>query len=56
MNVEYAVLGLSQGFLGLDLKNPLYCFTDGLLSLKGAFEMLNRIFNEEEEPMQSDIW
>ena len=51
MNAQYAVMGLSQGFLGLDLKNPLYCFTDGITSIRGAIEMLNRIFNEEEEPM-----
>ncbi len=28
-NAEYALTGTVQGFFNVDVKNPLYCFTDG---------------------------
>ena len=55
-NVEYSVMGVSLGLFGLDLKNPLFCFTDGLTNLLGAIDIINRIFTEEEQPMASDMW
>ena len=56
MNAEYAVLGMSQGFLQVDLKNPFYCINEGVASVLGAAEMVVRIFAEEEQPLASDIW
>ena len=56
MNAEYAVLGMSQGFLQVDLKNPFYCINEGVASVLGAAEMVVRIFTEEEQPLASDSW
>ena len=54
--VEQTGIGFVQGFLGADIKNPVYCFTDGLSSLTSTINILYRIFNEEQDPLSSDMW
>ena len=44
---EQAGVGFIQGFLGADIKNPVYCVTDGLSSLISTINMINKIFSEE---------
>ena len=45
--LEQAFVGYIEGFLNADIKNPVYCFTDGLSSFTATLSMLKRIFTEE---------
>ena len=53
---EQAGIGFVQGFIGADIKNPLFCLTDGVSSLTATFNILYRIFSEEQYPLSSDMW
>ena len=54
--VEQAGIGFVQGFLGADIKNPVFCITDGLSSITATINILSRIFTEEADPLSSDMW
>ena len=45
--LEQAFVGYIEGFLNADIKNPVYCFTDGFSSFTATLSMLKRIFTEE---------
>ena len=52
---EQAFVGYIEGFLNADIKNPVYCLTDGIDSLSASISILNSIFNEPN-PWSSDLW
>ena len=54
--LEQAGIGFVQGFLGADIKNPVFCITDGLSSITATINILSRIFTEEADPLSSDMW
>ena len=53
---EQAGIGFVQGFLGADIKNPVFCITDGLSSITATINIISRIFTEELDPLSSDMW
>ncbi len=53
---EQAGIGFVQGFLGADIKNPVFCITDGLSSITATINIISRIFTEEPDPLSSDMW
>ena len=41
---EQAFVGFFEGFFNADIKNPVYCITDGLSSLSATFTLIDKIF------------
>ena len=53
-NLEYLALGNINGFLGVDVSTPAYCFTDGITSLVGAYELIVQMFKQGK--LDYNIW
>ena len=54
--VEQAFTGYVEGLFNADIKNPVYCLTDGMNSLSTSFTLISRIFDEEDDPFNSIMW
>ena len=53
-NLEFAALGNLNGFLGIDVSTPAYCFTDGIKSIVAAYELVVQMFNKGK--LDYNIW